>query len=103
MNETTEITVQMDETEGIVNMTYHQTILNFGSLGRELKVSPKANVTINKPGYKQEMHRESVTITIGIGNDHVADIIMSLPAWEALKSGAEIHITTTKEFKKRFL
>lgn len=103
MNKNTETVVLMDESEGSINMTYSQTILNFGSLGRELKVSPKANVTINKPGYKQEMHTESVTVTVGIGKDHVVDIIMSLPAWEAFKSGEEVIITTTKEFKKRFL
>lgn len=100
--ENKEIQVKMVDT-GKATRNYHQTIVNFGSLGREVKISPKANVTINKEGYKQEFFVESVSVLIGIGNDHTADLIMSRDSWEALKAGEEISITTTKEFKKRFL
>ena len=99
----TEIKVEMVDTEGPITRTYKQTIINFGSLGRELKVSPKSHVTINKPGYKQEMFTESVTLLIGIGKDHTADIVMSKEAWEAFKAGEELEITTLKEFKEKFL
>src|SRR5690242_3319883 len=76
MKENQEINVKMVDT-GKATRNYHQTILNFGSLGREVKISPKANVTINKEGYKQEFFVESVSVLIGIGNDHTADLIMS--------------------------
>lgn len=82
---------------------YKQTIENFGSLGRELKVSPKSHITINKPGYRHEFFVESVTLLIGIGKDHTADIVMSKEAWEAFKAGEEVEITTLKEFKEKFL
>lgn len=83
--------------------TYTQVIKNFGSLGKEIKISPKSHITINKPGYKQEFFVESVSLLIGIGNNHTADITMSKEAWEALKAGEQINITTLKEFKKNFL
>jgi hypothetical protein len=89
--------------EGKPTRSYKQTIVNFGSLGRELKVSPKSHITFNKAGYKHEFFVESVSILIGIGKDHTADIVMSKEAWEAFKSGEEISITTLKEFKERFL
>lgn len=97
------IKVEMVETEGKVNVQYKQEIVNFGSLGKEVKISPKANVTINKEGYEQKFFTESVSVIIGIGKDHVADLIMQRNAWEALKNGEEINITTTKQFKKNFL
>lgn len=104
MKKNTEIPVVMDY---IMNpqatRTYKQTIVNFGSLGRELKVSPKSHVTINKPGYKQEFFVESVSLLVGIGNDHTMDITMSKEAWEAFKKGETVDITTLKEFKKNFL
>lgn len=99
----TEIKIEMADTGGPVTRTYKQTIINFGSLGRELKVSPKSHVTINKPGYRQEMFVESVTLLIGIGKDHTADIVMTKEAWEAFKAGEELEITTLKEFKEKFL
>jgi hypothetical protein len=83
--------------------TYKQTIINFGSLGRQLRIGSKSHVTINKPGYKQEFFVESVSLLIGIGKDHSADIIMSKEAWEAFKAGEKLDVTTLKEFKERFL
>jgi len=82
---------------------YHYEIENFGSLGKEIKISPKANITVNKAGFKTEFFVPSVNVLIGIGKDHTADLIMSKDSWEALKKGAEITITTTKQFKKNFL
>lgn len=83
--------------------TYDYIIKNFGTLGKEIKISPKANITVNSAGYKMEFFVESVNVLIGIGKDHSADLIMSKDAWEALKKGASISITTTKEFKEKFL
>lgn len=82
--------------------TYKNTS-NFGKLGREVKISPKANVSLNSPGYKVEYYVETVDVLIGVGKDHTATLIMDKDAWDALKSGEEINITTTKEFKKKFL
>jgi hypothetical protein len=79
------------------------TIKNFGTLGREIKISPKSNVTVNEPGSTTEFFVESVSVLIGIGNYHSAKLIMSVGSWEALKKGAEIKITTTKAFKEKFL
>jgi len=76
---------------------------NFGSLGKKIHISPKANISINKPGYRVEYMEETVSMTIGIGKDHIANFVMPKSAWEALKNGAEVDITTTKEFKSKFL
>jgi len=81
----------------------HLVIDTFGRLGREIKISPKTNINVNKAGYKTEYFVPTVEVLIGIGKDHAATLIMDIEAWEALKSGEEIIITTTKEFKKKFL
>lgn len=104
MENNREIKVEMvNEDSPHATRTYKQTILKFGSLGRELKVSPKSHIAINKPGYTQEFFVESVTLLVGIGKDHTADIIMTKEAWEAFKAGEEISITTAQEFKKNYL
>lgn len=82
---------------------YEQEISNFGSLGKEIKISPKANITVNTPGYKVRYYVETVEVLIGIGKDHTASLVMTLDAWKALNAGEEIHITTNKAFKKKFL
>lgn len=80
-----------------------QDIENFGTLGKEIKISPKSNINVNKPGYTVKYHVETVTLTIGIGKNHTAELIMGKDDWEALNKGEKIHITTNKEFKKKFL
>lgn len=82
---------------------YRQQISNFGTLGREIKISPKANITVNCPGYGSTFYVETVNVLIGIGKDYTADLIMTKDAWEALNAGEKIHITTNKQFKKKFL
>lgn len=83
--------------------TYDQNIKNFGTLGKEIRISPKANISVNAPGFATKFYVETVSVLIGIGKDHTADLIMTKDAWEALKKGAPIDITTTKEFKEKFL
>ena len=83
--------------------TYNQEILKFQPLGKEIKISPKACITINKPGFKTEFFVETVNVLIGIGKDHTADLIMNTAAWEALKAGESIHITTVKEFSEKYI
>lgn len=104
MKKDVEYEVQMVDTNpDNVTRMYKQTIVKFDKLGKELKISPKSHVTINKPGYKQEFYVESVSLLVGIGKDHTADITMSKEAWEAFKNGEKIDITTLKEFKRDFL
>lgn len=86
-----------------VNKIQHNEISTFGSLGREIKISPKANITVNHPGYKIEFFVDTVTVLIGIGKDNTADLVMTKDAWEALKNGEAIDITTNKQFKENFL
>lgn len=83
----------------------HQTIKEvetFGVLGKEIKVSPKSKISVNKPGHKREYFTLTVDVLIGIGKDHTASLIMDWDAWEALKSGEKINVETLKQFKKGF-
>ena len=82
---------------------YNQTINGFGRLGRELKISPKAHVLVNGEGYKSEYFVETVSVVIGIGKNHSADLVMSKDAWDALCSGEKITIETLKEFKDKYI
>lgn len=86
-----------------VTRMYKQTIIGFAPFGRELKISPKSNVCINKEGHKAEFFVETVSVLIGIGNDYSADLIMTKDAWEDFVNGAEISIDTTKEFADRYV
>lgn len=80
-----------------------QEILKFKKLGKEIKISPKTYVSVNKENYSITYGTESISINIGIGKDHVAHLTMSLEAWEALNEGQELKTTTLKEFKKEYL
>ena len=73
----------------------------FTSLGVEIKISPKAKVSLYGPGVKHEHFIPVAEILIGIGNDHTAHLLLSQEALEALKAGEKIDITTLKEFKKQ--
>lgn len=72
-------------------------------LGKEVKISPKTCAHENTPGYSITFYTETVSVTLGIGKNHVADLIMSKKAWEALNDGEEISITTKKDFIKKYL
>jgi hypothetical protein len=76
---------------------------NNGSLGRRIEFGAKSHVYINKPGMKVEWFTPTVDCLIGIGKNHVANLIMDVDAWEALKKGEDINITTIQKFKKGFL
>ncbi len=71
---------------------YQYEIERFTRFGKEIKISPKSNTTVNKVGFKTEFFVETVSVLIGIGKDHTADLIMSKDSWEALNNGAEIFI-----------
>ena len=80
-----------------------QEILKFKKLGKEIKISPKTYISVNKENYSITYGTESISINIGIGKDHVAHLTMSLESWEALNEGQELKTTTFKEFKKEYL
>jgi hypothetical protein len=86
--------------EPTATRTYTQSISKFTRLGKEIKVSPKANISINSAGFKTEFFVETVSVLIGIGKDYTADLVMTLDAWKALKKGEPISIETTESFKK---
>lgn len=79
-----------------------QLIKAFCRLGRGFKISPKANVNANKPGYKLEYHVDSISLTIGIGTDYTAELTMTEDAWKALKAGEKVSITTTRQYKEQY-
>ena len=81
---------------------YQQHIIGTKRLGKEIKVSPKANITINQPGFGVKFFVPTVDVCIGIGKNHTADLIMTVDAWEALKKGESIDITTTEQWAKMY-
>lgn len=100
---TDNIKLVLESKTGNPTRTYGYEIKHFARLGKEIKISPKANITVNKAGFKTEFFVETVNVLIGIGNDHTADLIMSKDAWEALNKGEKINITTTEDFKKKYV
>lgn len=91
-----------DEPENSVEKITEQQIEGFGRLGREIKISPKSHISHNKPNFRVRYYVDTVSLLIGIGNDHTAELIMTKEAWNALKAGAPVQITTTKEYKQKF-
>ena len=71
--------------------------------GKEIKVSPKANASFHPPGYRTEFFVDTVSVVIGIGNNHVADLVMSEAAWNDLQKGEKVNIVTTEDFKKKYV
>ncbi len=86
-----------------VKNSTHYEIENFGKLGKRIEIGSTAHVTVNKAGFKKEYFVPSVQLTIGIGKDHTATLIMDTDSWKALKKGQKIDITSLTQFKKKFL
>lgn len=93
----------MNENLNLITSEKSVVIDRFSVLGKEIKISPKSLVTINKSGLKVEYNTETVTLSIGIGKDHVADLILSKDAFGALNEGEKVSITTLKEFRAKYL
>lgn len=93
----------MNKSLSFITSEKNIVIDRFSTLGKEIKISPKSLVTVNKSGLKVEHNTETVALTIGIGEDHVAELIMSKDAFDALNKGEEVSITTLKEFKTKYL
>lgn len=77
------------------------SVNRFVRFGRELRVSPKSNAIVLLPGYKEEWGIPVVQVLIGIGKDHIAEVLMTEDAWKVFKGGAAIEIETTEEYNKR--
>jgi hypothetical protein len=90
-------------TKGEVSSVHTSEILGHVYFGRELKISPKSDAILNKPGFKSEYNEETVSVLIGIGKDHVAELIMTRSAWEAFVSGEKVDITTVKQFAAMYI
>lgn len=58
-------------------------------LGRRI-VIPASSEVFEASGGSVVYYTPIVTVTIGIGNNHTADLTMSVDAWEELKAGAEL-------------
>jgi len=82
---------------------YQQAISSIEPLGREFRISPSASACVNLPGYSTKIFVPSVSVVIGIGKDHSAELLMTVEAWEAFKSGEKLDISSCAEFKKRFV
>ena len=62
-------------------------------LGRRLIITKNKSVLFNSEGYEVHYCSETIEVLIGIGKDYCASLIMDTDAWEAFKSGEEIHIS----------
>lgn len=82
---------------------FTQHIDGISSLGKEIKISPKAHVSKNKSGFKIEYAVPTISICVGIGNDHTCELTMDVEAWKALNDGEKLHVATTKEFINKYV
>ena len=73
---------------------------NYGTLGKEIKISPKSNVAIFVESKEEPAHIE---VMINIGESHSAILKMNTSAWIALREGDPVTVMTTKNFKKNLI
>ena len=90
-NRATEINSLID---GEKQFSLTQFTYGFFKFGKEIKVSPKSRACFNKAGYNIHYYVDSISLTIGIGNDHTAELSMTKDAWNALRDGAKVSCET---------
>jgi hypothetical protein len=83
-------------------MAKSYVVEKFGKLGKEIKISPKSLVSFNKEGFILSNDGKTVSVVVGIGDEHVADLVMSLDAWKALNKGEAVETATHKEFLSKY-
>lgn len=75
------------------------------ALGRVIRIGKKALATVSAPGASYKFEVPSVGLTIGIGKDHMAFLLMTEEAWEELKSAniseEDISITSIQDYIKQ--
>jgi hypothetical protein len=62
-------------------------------LGKTIVIPYHAYIHNVESGYKVEYYEPTIQITIGIGKNHHANLIMCKDDWEALNSGEPINIS----------
>ncbi len=97
------IKLLLESKSGNPTRNYAYKITHFSRLGKEIKITPKANAYFHPIGYKMEFYVDTVSVVIGIGPNHVADLVMSKNAWNDLQNGEKIYVETTEDFKKKYL
>ena len=86
------------------NQTKHTyTTVAFARLGKEMKLSPKSRVSVNERGATLTHEGESVSLVVGIGNNHVAYLSMSKDAWNALSNGEQVNTLNVKDAELKYL
>ena len=93
----------MNTPDGPVSRISSVPIHGTARLGKEIKISPKTHISILGAGYKTEFFVDTIEVNIGIGNNHTASLIMTVDAWEALKQGEKVIISTTEDYKKKYV
>lgn len=78
-----------------------QTPIKAFRFGKALRISPKTNAFLNNPGFTVHYPEKTVSIIIGIGTDHTAELSMTLEAWEQMTLGAPINFTYHREFTRK--
>jgi len=63
-------------------------------LGVEICIPAKAEVFENGDFYKKTYLVPSIRVLIGIGKDHVAELVMDSESWAALNKIKKVDITT---------
>lgn len=79
------------------SLRFSQRYDKVAKFGKELVISPKAAANHNHPGYRVKVYDESVTVTIGIGKDHIAELVMTKQAYEAFISGEKVTFNSPKD------
>lgn len=74
--------------------------LRYAKLGKAVKISPKSYATVLDCGASVTYETQSVRVNVGIGKDHVAELMMSKDAFDALNLGAELIITSIYDLEK---
>lgn len=89
---------ELEEGEKLTPLTPYSGLT---TLGKEIKISPKAYANVYQPGHSMGFPGESIQVNINIGKSNRAALIMSIEAWEALNNNEEIYINTLKEIKQK--
>ena len=82
-------------------MKITQVLSGATQLGKEIKLSPKTVVLLNKENFTLQFDEESVMVRLGIG-DEEAFLVMSVKAFDKIKD-TEVIGQTIKQFRKGFL
>jgi len=66
-------------------------------LGKAFRVGSKATAQVSQEGGSIEFYVPTVTVLIGIGTDHVAHLVMTKEAFDALNEGQPVKFINFKK------